>query len=67
LEIMGREGINQLPVVDGGRLYGLVSREQIIALLTARMELSKRPGRTERERPTQIERNKQGRIIDRAA
>jgi Zn-dependent protease/CBS domain-containing protein len=40
LEIMGREGVNQLAVVAGGRLQGLVSREQIINLLTTRMELA---------------------------
>ncbi|MEW6735963.1 MAG: site-2 protease family protein [Acidobacteriota bacterium] len=40
LEIMGREEINQLPVVSEGRLLGIVSREHIVRLLTMRMEFA---------------------------
>jgi Zn-dependent protease/predicted transcriptional regulator len=39
LETMGREDINQLPVVRNGRLAGIISRGHILRLLQARAEL----------------------------
>ena len=39
LKIMVRNDINQLPVVDHGRLQGIVSRSQILQLLRTRDEL----------------------------
>ncbi len=39
LELMGREDVNQLPVVDDGHLRGLVSRSEIIGLLQTRSEV----------------------------
>jgi CBS domain-containing protein len=40
LEIMGREEVNQLPVMSNGRLEGIVSREHVIRMLTTRMEFA---------------------------
>jgi len=40
LETIGREGVNQLPVVENGILKGTVSREQIINYLFTRKELN---------------------------
>ncbi len=40
LEIIGREGVNQLPVVSSGQLQGLITREQIINYLFTRKELN---------------------------
>ncbi len=40
LEIIGREGVNQLPVVENGRLEGIIAREQIINYLFTRKELN---------------------------
>lgn len=40
LEIIGREGVNQLPVVSDARLEGVVSRERIVQYLVTRAELS---------------------------
>jgi Zn-dependent protease len=37
--LMAREDLNQLPVVSGGRLEGIVSRGQILQLLQSRAEL----------------------------
>ncbi len=39
LEIMGREDLNQLPVVTNGRLAGVLSRAQILDYLHTRAEL----------------------------
>ncbi len=39
LEIIGREGVNQLPVVSNGKLEGTISRERIINYLFTRREL----------------------------
>jgi CBS domain-containing protein len=39
LEIIVREGINQLPVVENRRLEGIISREQILNFLYTRKEL----------------------------
>jgi CBS domain-containing protein len=39
LEIMGREDVNQLPVVGDGRLLGMISRDQIVRYLYTRKEL----------------------------
>src|SRR6266851_6619383 len=39
LETMGREDINQLPVMSNGRLDGIISRGQILRLLQTRAEL----------------------------
>jgi Zn-dependent protease/predicted transcriptional regulator len=41
LELMGREDLNQLPVMsDGGRLEGIVSRAHVLQLLQTRAELN---------------------------
>ena len=40
LETMGREDINQLPVMSAGRMQGLLSRSQIMQVLQSRLELS---------------------------
>jgi len=39
LEIMGRDDINQLPVVQKGRLAGIISRGHILRVLQTRAEL----------------------------
>jgi CBS domain-containing protein len=39
LEVMGREDLNQLPVVRDGRLKGIISRSHILRLLQTRAEL----------------------------
>jgi Zn-dependent protease/predicted transcriptional regulator len=38
LELMGREDLNQLPVVRNGRLEGIISRSHILRLLQTRAE-----------------------------
>lgn len=38
LEIMGREDINQLPVIDNGHLEGLLSRADVLNYLQTRLE-----------------------------
>jgi Zn-dependent protease/predicted transcriptional regulator len=40
LESMGRDDINQLPVVSDHRLEGVISRSQVLRLLQARAELN---------------------------
>ena len=40
LEYMDREDINQVPVVEEGRLLGMVGRQEILRLLQRRLELS---------------------------
>lgn len=39
LTIIGREDLNQLPVVSNGRLEGMISRDQILRYLLTRAEL----------------------------
>lgn len=39
LETMGRADVNQLPVLEGGRLVGMISRDRILNYLVARKEL----------------------------
>lgn len=39
LEVMAREDLNQLPVVDNGELAGLISRGHVLQLLQTRAEL----------------------------
>lgn len=39
LETMGREDLNQLPVVSDGKLEGVISRGQVLRYLQTRMEL----------------------------
>lgn len=39
-ELIGREGINQLPVVKDGKLIGIITREHIINYLFTRKELN---------------------------
>ena len=41
LELMGREDVNQLPVMSNGHLDGIVSRANILRLLQTRMELDR--------------------------
>lgn len=40
LEIIGSEDVNQLPVLEDGRLQGVISRDQILRVLAARAELT---------------------------
>lgn len=40
LEVIAREDVNQLPVLDHGRLQGVISRDQIVRLLSTRSELT---------------------------
>ena len=40
LEVMGREDVNQLPVMSDGHLEGIVSRGQILRLVQTRMEIN---------------------------
>lgn len=40
LETMGREDVNQLPVMSAGRIEGVLSRGHILQALRARLELS---------------------------
>lgn len=40
LEIMGREDVNQLPVVQDGRLEGILSRGHILQVLQSRADLA---------------------------
>ena len=40
LEVMGRENVNQLPVVSDGRLQGIISRGHVLQLLQMRAELN---------------------------
>jgi hypothetical protein len=39
LDAIGREDMNQLPVLEHGRLRGIISRDHILRLLSARAEL----------------------------
>ncbi|MGH9370352.1 MAG: CBS domain-containing protein [Vicinamibacterales bacterium] len=39
LDAIGREDVNQLPVLEQGRLRGVISRDHILRLLSARAEL----------------------------
>ena len=43
LEIIGREGGNQLPVMSDGRVEGIVSRAQVLQVLRSRAELQVPP------------------------
>jgi predicted transcriptional regulator len=40
LHAMGRDDVNQVPVVSNGRMEGMLSRGQIVQVLQARAELS---------------------------
>jgi CBS domain-containing protein len=39
LDEIGREDVNQLPVLEQARLRGVISRDHILRLLSARAEL----------------------------
>jgi len=39
LEIMTSEDVNQLPVVEEGKLVGMVARDNVLAFIKARSEL----------------------------
>ncbi len=39
LEMMGREDVNQMPVVQDGRLAGIITRAHILRVLQTRAEL----------------------------
>ncbi len=43
LEIMGREDVNQLPVMSDGRVEGIVSRAHVLQILRSRAELKLTP------------------------
>ena len=40
IAIVGREDLNQLPVVEDGHLEGMISRGHILRLLQSRAELA---------------------------
>ncbi len=40
LEIIGREDVNQLPVISNGRIEGIISRDRILNHLVTRQELN---------------------------
>jgi len=40
LEMMGREDVNQLPVLSNGRLEGMLSRNRVLQVLQSRAELA---------------------------
>jgi predicted transcriptional regulator len=39
LEVMGRDNLNQLPVISNGHVEGMLSRERILGYLQTRLEL----------------------------
>ena len=39
LEMMGREDVNQMPIVQHGSLAGIISRGHIVRVLQTRAEL----------------------------
>ena len=43
LTLMGREDVNQLPVISEGRFEGMVGRRHILQLLQTRADLGRRP------------------------
>jgi CBS domain-containing protein len=43
LEIMGREDVNQLPVMSDGQVEGIVSRAHVLQVLRSRAELKVPP------------------------
>jgi signal-transduction protein with cAMP-binding, CBS, and nucleotidyltransferase domain len=43
LEIMGREDVNQLPVMSNGQIEGVVSRAHVLQVLRSRAELKLPP------------------------
>jgi len=43
LEIMGREDVNQLPVMSDGRVEGIASRAHLLQVLRSRAELELQP------------------------
>jgi Zn-dependent protease len=63
LEIMAREGINQLPVVVSDRLIGIITREQIIRYLNTRNEFTpvlNRPAQLPPEQREKVRRDSTG-------
>ncbi len=42
LEVMDRDGVNQLPVIDGGRMRGMLSRADVISYLRTMREIGGR-------------------------
>jgi Zn-dependent protease len=40
LRVMNRQGVNQLPVMDSGRIYGMLSRDDIISYLHSLRQMS---------------------------
>ena len=45
LEVMGREDVNQLPVVNNGQLVGMISRSNILSFLQTRAEILQLEGK----------------------
>jgi len=39
LELMGREGMNQLPVISDGHIQGVITRGHVMRFLSAQAEL----------------------------
>ena len=39
LQLMDRDGVNQLPVIAGGRVLGMLSREDVISYLQTLRQL----------------------------
>jgi predicted transcriptional regulator len=44
LEVMGREDLNQLPVISNGHVEGMLSRERVLGYLKTRLELQSMGG-----------------------
>jgi CBS domain-containing protein len=40
LDVLVQEDVNQLPVLEQGRIRGVISRDQILRLVAARAELN---------------------------
>ncbi len=49
LELMEGKDINQMPVIDEGRLMGLITREHVLRMLSTKLELESSSGRSPRE------------------
>lgn len=50
LALMEQEDVNQVPVAEGGRLLGMITRDHLLRVLSAKMELEL-PARAARPRP----------------
>jgi CBS domain-containing protein len=48
LQLLEGQDINQVPVVEGDRLVGMITRDHLLRVLAAKMELEL-PGKVERD------------------